>query len=76
VRGQLLAAYGLLEREHDDAACVSSGRINQAGITAAVSWAFSRHMLPDILDAASFPRLAAWSASAETLPVFRSYPLA
>jgi hypothetical protein len=55
---------------------VSSGRINQAGITAAVSWAFSRHMLPDILDAASFPRLAAWSASAETLPVFRSYPLA
>jgi glutathione S-transferase len=76
VRGQLLAAYGLLEREHDDAACMSNGRINQAGITAAVTWAFTRHMLPDALDAASFPRLAAWSASAEALPVFRSYPLA
>jgi glutathione S-transferase len=76
VRGQLLAAYGLLEREHDDAACVSGGRINQAGITVAVAWAFTRHMLPDVLDAASFPRLAAWSASVEALPVFRSYPLA
>jgi glutathione S-transferase len=75
VRGQLLAAYGLLEREHDDAACADGGRINQAGITTAVGWAFTQLMLPEVVDAAVFPRLAAWSAYAEAVPAFRAYPI-
>jgi glutathione S-transferase len=75
VRGQLLAAYGLLEREHDDAACADGGRLNQAGVTTAVSWAFTQFMLPELVDAGAFPRLAAWTAHAEALPAFLAYPI-
>jgi len=32
-------------------------------------------MVPQIVDPADFPRLAAWATRAEALPVFRRYPM-
>lgn len=74
VQGQLLAACGLLER-----ACgapPADERIDQAGISTAVAWAFMQLMVPQIVSANAYPRLAGWSAWAEALPAFRRYPIA
>jgi len=77
VRGQMHAAYGVLEQLVDgrggDWLC--AGRITQADITTAVAWRFTQHMLPDVLDAARYPAVAALSARAEALPAFVDTPL-
>jgi glutathione S-transferase len=38
-------------------------------------WSFVRLMVPQLVAVADFPRLAAWAARAEALPVFRRYPM-
>jgi hypothetical protein len=38
-------------------------------------WSFVRLMVPQLVAVAYFPRLAAWAARAEALPVFRRYPM-
>lgn len=77
VRGQMHAAYGVLEQlvagRAGDWLC--AGRITQADITTAVVWRFTQYMLPDVLDAARYPAVAALSARAETLPAFVDTPL-
>jgi glutathione S-transferase len=73
VRQQLLAALGLLEAEVD---AFDVAGLDQAAITAAVTWSFIQLMVPQIVAPASFPRLAAWAARAEALPVFQRYPIA
>ena len=65
VRGQLLIAYGALEREIGDFALL------QPQITTAVAWRFTQHVVADQVPAGDFPRLAALSAQAEALPPFR-----
>jgi glutathione S-transferase len=75
VRGQLLAAYGALEREvHRKPLAVDSKTIDQAGITSAVAWRFTQMMLPEIVTASDYPALQALSAGAEQLAEFEAFP--
>jgi len=48
--------------------------LRQAGITTAVAWHFTQQMLPEVVPAGDFPRLAAFSQAAEALPEFRAAP--
>ena len=70
-RGQLAAAYGALEAEIEGAGEATT----QAAIDVAVAWRFTPHMVPDALDPAPYPRLAAHSARLEATPAFASTPL-
>ncbi len=75
VTGQLLSAYGELEAElsHGPIDSVESD-LRQAGVTVAVAWHFTQQMIPELVPSGSFPLLAAFSAAAEALPVFRAAP--
>lgn len=71
VRMQLLAAHGELE----NAMARQSGwfggdRPMQPDVTVAVGWRFMQHAVPEIVTADAFPRLAAHSVRAESLPAF------
>lgn len=75
VSGQILAAYGLLERG------VASGemplerdRLLLAGITVAVAWRFTQDVLPGVVVPADHPALAAFSARTEARPEFLAFP--
>lgn len=70
VAGQLRLAYAGLEAEVSDG-WFAVGEILQPEITAAVAWRFTQHVLPEIVPADDFPKLAALSARAEALPIFR-----
>jgi glutathione S-transferase len=71
VQGQLLTAFGELEKEMaQEAAWFGGGKLLQPDITAAVGWRFAQHSVPGVVAAADFPRLTAHSARAETLPAF------
>jgi glutathione S-transferase len=74
VRGQVAAACHELERECAGAAWADGEHIGLAGVTVAVAWMFVRQAEPQVIDAADFPHLAAWSARAEALPAFRRHP--
>jgi glutathione S-transferase len=75
VTGQLLSAYGELERELATGGH-PAGRssIRHAGVATAVAWHFTRQMLPQAFPAHRFPALAAFSAAAESLPEFKAAP--
>ena len=70
VSGQLLAAFGALEE--------GLGRrplaMDQAGVTTAVAWYFTQQYLPEVVPAAGYPNLVAFSAKAEALPEFKAAP--
>jgi glutathione S-transferase len=72
VQEQLLAALALLDAQAD---AFDVAALDQAAITAAVTWSFVQLMVPQVVPIARFPRLAAWAARAEALPVFRRYPI-
>ncbi|HET7866004.1 MAG TPA: glutathione S-transferase [Burkholderiaceae bacterium] len=75
VTAQVLAAYGALEAEIvrlPGAAARVAG--TQAGLSTAVSWHFTQQTIPEVVPAARFPALAAFSAEAEALPEFRAAP--
>ena len=75
VTGQLRAAYDALEATfHDHPQPVTSDTIDQAGITTAVAWMFTQQMLPDIVPAAAYPALHAFSQRAEALKEFKAAP--
>ncbi len=75
VSGQLLAAYGALEQELARQPLeVTSASIRQAGVSVAVAWHFTQQMLPQVVPAAKFPHLVAFSAAAETLAEFIAAP--
>jgi glutathione S-transferase len=69
VSGQLLAAYGALERETGDWPSVPL----QPDITVAVAWYFTQRTVSDVVSGAAHPRLAAYSAEAETQSVFKEF---
>lgn len=75
VTGQLLAAWQGLE---DDATAAPwpepAKALTDGTLTAAVAWCFTQAMLPEVVPAARFARMAAWSAQAEALPAFRAAP--
>ena len=72
VSGQLLRAYGVLERE-TPSGWFGGAAPNQADITVAAAWRFTQSRFPEIVTAAAHPRLAAHSARAEKLPVFAEF---
>ncbi|AEK61677.1 glutathione S-transferase N-terminal domain-containing protein [Collimonas fungivorans] len=75
VQGQLFAAYQALEIElRNKPLAVSSKAINQAGVSTAVAWSFTQMMLPEIVIAADYPALQAYSAQAERLAEFIAAP--
>ena len=76
VRHQIAEAYRLVEAElgHDEA-WLFGERPMQAEITAAVSWSFTRHAVPDEAARLDLPRLRALTARAEALPAFLSTPI-
>ncbi len=78
VHTQLAAAYDLLERDVADAgaqAWLCGDRPMQPDITVAVSWRFTQHMLPGVVEPSRYPALAALSERAEALPAFVGAPL-
>ena len=75
VTGQMLAAYGELERALAQRTPPQrSEELDQAGVTLAVAWHFAQQMRPTEAPADRFPRLAAYSAAAEALKEFRAAP--
>lgn len=75
VRGQLLAAYSLIEAETGDGESWLIGdRPMQADITAAVAWTFTQEMTPGEVPLGVFPALERLAARAESLPEFRAMP--
>lgn len=72
VRGQLVTAYGLLEREASPD-WFTGEELMQPQITTAVAWRFSQHGVGDILPADDFPRLSLLSTRAEQLPAFKEF---
>ena len=70
VGGQMLAAWRELEGEVSDG-WFAGASVIQPEITTAVAWRFVQHMLPEIVLAADFPKLAALSARAEQTQAFR-----
>jgi glutathione S-transferase len=75
VRSQLGAALTALEVEQQrDPLRAEADTIDQAGITVAVVWHFLHAALPDVVSAAQYPSLVAFSEAAERLPTFRAAP--
>ncbi len=76
VQGQLRAAVDALEAALRDTLPPADQRtLTQPGLTAAVAWGFIQLMVPDRVPAADYPHLAAFSAAAEQLDVFRETPI-
>jgi glutathione S-transferase len=75
VEGQLAAAYSALERELQKQPLVNGDLIAQDGITLAVAWSFTNLVVPEQVDAEHFPRIAEFTAQAETLEAFISTPI-
>ncbi len=71
VRGQLLAAFKLLEGE---VARQTPATTSQAGVTIAVAWRFAQMMVAESVVAADYPALRKFSAVAEKLPAFIAFP--
>lgn len=73
VTGQLLAAYGELERDLA-ARPLAVDDLGQASVSVAVAWTFTQSVLGSQVPAADFPALVAHAAACEALPVFRAVP--
>ena len=75
VKGQLHAAYDMLEREIDGVdGWLFDGTLGQADVSVAVAWSFTQLVTPEAVDAASYPRLAAFAMRAEQHPDFVALP--
>lgn len=75
VTAQMLAACAGLEAEVARRQLpLTPADMTQAGVTSAVTWHFIQAMLPELVSAARFPTLAAFSARAEALPPFKAAP--
>jgi len=75
ITGQVTAAYDGLEQELVRGPLDATSRsIGQAGLSSAVAWKFTQEVIPEIVPAARYPVLAAFSAQAEALPEFRAAP--
>jgi glutathione S-transferase len=75
VTGQLQAAYRALDDElaHRPLDATET-QLGQAAITVGVAWRFTQFVLPEVVPAALYPQLAAFSLALEALPVFRAIP--
>ncbi|MBE8594459.1 glutathione S-transferase family protein [Pseudomonas sp. MAFF 301449] len=73
VSGQLLAAYGLLDKHLAQA---SGEALTQASLTAAVAWSFSQFTVASVVKADAFPNLQRHAERLEQHPAFKRYPIA
>lgn len=73
VASQLTAAYSALEQAMAKLP-PDINNMDQAGISIAVAWRFSRELLPQKLDWMDFPLLQQWSTQVEALPAFVATP--
>jgi glutathione S-transferase len=75
VRGQVLSAYDLLERELGTGEdWLFDSRLSQPDITTAVAWRFTGDTIGDVVKAGSYPALSRFSKRAEGLPEFLAWP--
>lgn len=75
VDGQRASAFELLEREMAGVPVPADERaLDQAGLTAAVTWTFTQAMLPGQVDPARHPALHAFTAAVERFPAFAELP--
>ncbi len=75
VTGQMLAAFDDLEADIARRPLAgSSAALTQAGVTTAVTWFFTRQMLPQFVPEARFPALARFSQTAESTAAFQAAP--
>ncbi|MGZ0715538.1 glutathione S-transferase family protein [Pseudomonas palleroniana] len=72
VSGQLLAAFGLLDKHLGQAA---DNAISQASLTAAVAWSFSQFTVPSVVKADAFANLQRHAEQLEQHPAFKRYPI-
>ncbi|MCR4541899.1 glutathione S-transferase [Pseudomonas sp. 18.1.10] len=70
ISGQLLAAYGLLDK-----LVAGDDTLNQASITAAVAWSFSQYTVASVVEAEAFPNLQRLAERLEQHPAFKKYPI-
>ncbi|MFJ3486139.1 glutathione S-transferase family protein [Pseudomonas sp. NPDC090202] len=75
VSQQLQTACAELERELGRQPLSAGPDIGQDGISIAVGWSFIQLVVPDQASAVQFPQLAAFTAEAEKLDIFRSLPM-
>ena len=75
VSGQLTAAYAALEQELSQRPLgATQADIDQAGVSVAVAWQFTRQEISECVRADDHPALLAFSARAEALPEFLAAP--
>jgi glutathione S-transferase len=75
VKGQLHAAYDVLEREVDGTdGWLFGSAPGQADISIAVAWGFTQLVTPETVDPTAYPRLAAFAMRAEQHPDFAALP--
>lgn len=75
VRGQVTAAFALLEEEMNKRPPVEvNGRISQAGLTTAVLWQFAQSMISDVIAPNACPAIAKFSVAAEKTEAFLAFP--
>jgi len=72
VSGQLLAAYGLLDKHLAQA---SGEALTQASLTAAVAWSFSQFTVASVVKADAFPNLQRHAQRLEQHPAFKRHPI-
>ena len=70
ISGQLLAAYGLLEK-----LVAGDDTLNQASLTAAVAWSFSQYTVASVVKAEAFPKLQRLAERLEPHAAFKKYPI-
>lgn len=75
VEGQLAAAFTALEHELEKHPLPNDGPLQQDGITLAVAWSFTGLVVPDQIDAQRFPRIAQYTAYAESTQAFIDTPM-
>ncbi|WP_458127939.1 glutathione S-transferase N-terminal domain-containing protein [Pseudomonas sp. Z2-11] len=75
VSGQLLAAYGELEKALVKQPLPTDGSLDQAGISVAVAWTFTNLLVADQVQGKAFPQISAFTAYAEGLEAFVSTPV-
>ena len=75
VTTQVLGAYELLESEIVRKPLAKTSKtVDQAAITTAIAWEFTRMMIADVVKPANFPALVAHSAACEQLAEFKAAP--
>lgn len=75
VESQLAAAFAAIEQELEKHPLPTDGPLQQNGITLAVAWSFTGLVVPDQIDAERFPRIAQYTAYAESTQAFISTPM-